>query len=347
MSVEIKMPKLDTISETVALTKILIPSGSFVEKDQAVCEIETFKQTSEIKSPASGNILWKFQEDDEIPVDEIIATISESAEKSQNEITKTKIEPEIKLTEKARKLVEEHKIDLNLLPKDRIVREKDILPLIQKPFSIAGTKSNEVIIYGSGGFAKIVIDILRASHLYKIHGIISTDYPVIKEFRGIPILGSDSELPKIFDAGFKKIVNTVEFDASKNHVRRSVFEKLSQIGFEFVNVIHPTAILESTVELGAGNIICAGAIVGSDARIGSNCIINAGAIVSHDCIISDHCHLASNSTLAGRVVVGENSLIGQNVSVYMDVKIGRNVVVENGCSILKNVPDNSIQHLAR
>ena len=257
----------------------------------------------------------------------------------------------LKLTEKAQKLVELHKIDLSLLPKDRIIREKDILPLIQQPFTIDEINSNQILIYGAGGLAKVTIDIIRANHEYKIYGVISSKYPELKEFRGIPVLGNDDILPKLFDKNICKIISAVEFGrdfaGNKQQIRKSVFEKLAPLGFEFVNAIHRSAIIEPSAEIGIGNIICAGSIIGSDTRIGNNCIINSNAVVSHSCIISDHCHIAAGATLAGRVIVGENTLIGQNVSIYVDVKIGKNVVIENGCSVFKNVPDNSVVHFGK
>ena len=56
-------------------------------------------------------------------------------------------------------------------------------------------------------------------------------------------------------------------------------------------------------------------------------------------IISD-CHIASGATLAGDVVW--LNLIGQNCTIYQGVHIGRNVLIHNGCSVYKDVPDNTI-----
>ena len=53
MSNEIKMPRLSANDNSVVLTKILIPSGEFVSKDQKIATIETSKQTSDLKSSSN------------------------------------------------------------------------------------------------------------------------------------------------------------------------------------------------------------------------------------------------------------------------------------------------------
>jgi len=329
---EILMPRLGVNDDSAMLAQWLVKDGDWVSKGQKVAVIETSKETSEVTSRQEGIIHFLSEDGDEVNVGNPIAVIGEG----EKPAIMDKPKPEIRITEKARKLVEENGIDESLLPTDRLIKEKDVLPFIQKPYHIEETKQNELLLYGGGGFSEIVIDILKITHAYNTYGIVDMGYPDFKEVMGVPVISGDEGLQKYYDQGYRKIFNCVGV------TRKPAYEKLKRYGFEFPNVIHAKAILEPSVTLGEGNLICAGAIIGARARIGSDCVINAGAIISHDCIISDHCHVASGAVLAGIITVGKNTLIGQNVTIYSRVKIGSNVVIENGCSIFKDVPSGTV-----
>lgn len=331
-SVEVLMPRLGVNDDSAIVTKQLIKDGGWVDNGKKIAVIETSKETSEVVAEKSGILHWVVLEGDEVSVGKAIAIIGYGM-KSEIEDRPHK---GLRMTEKAKKLVEDNDIDVFLLPEDKLIREKDVLPFIQQPFHIEETKQNELLLYGGGGFSEIAIDILRVTHAYNSYGIIDMGYPNVASVMGVPVIAGDDGLQEYFDKGYRKIFNGIGV------TRKTAYEKLKPYGFEFPNIIHAKAIMELSVSLGEGNLICAGAIIGAQAKIGNDCVINAGAIVSHDCIISDHCHVASGAVLAGIITVGENTLIGQNVTIYSRVKIGSNVVIENGCSVFKDVPSGSV-----
>lgn len=338
MKDRIVMPRLGVNDDKVMVAQFLVEDGAAVKKGQAVAVLETSKETGEICAPSDGVISFLIKEETEAEVGTEIALISASREAHEE----TAIgQPERKLTEKAKRLAEKHGIDLRLLPSDKIIREKDLLPYIQKPYEMAEVTSNQAVIYGGGGFGKIAVEILRQDPQFAVYGIVDSNFPDKKEVLGVPVIGDDEILERLLKEGRKKMVNAVGF-LQKAHWRKPTYEMLKEKGFEFINVIHRSAVVEQSVTMGAGNLICAGAIIGSEVKIGSNCILNAGCVISHDCKISDHCHIASGATLAGNVTVGENTLIGQGCTVYSDVRIGKNVTVQNGVHIFKNVEDGAV-----
>lgn len=343
MEHEIKMPRLGVNDDHVTLASWLVQKGDWVDAGQAVAVIESSKETSEIVAEHEGIITLMADEFEDIDVGQPIAIIGEGI---RPEIQRPQEPDGIRMTERARKAAKKNNIDTGLLPRKRLVREKDILSLIRHPHTLAGTRYNDVILYGGGGFSRIAIDILKVSHAYDVHGIVDMKYPGLQEVMGIPVIGGDQQLKGLYDSGYHKIFNGVGTNVGR-YWRKEPYERLKAYGFEFPNIIHPRAILEPSVSLGEGNLICAGAIIGTGVQIGNDCVINAGAVISHDSIISDNCHIASGAVLAGIVGVGENTLVGQNVTVYSRVDIGRNVVIENGCNIFKDVPDDTIVHYSR
>lgn len=339
MENKILMPRLGVNDDYVTLVKFFVKEGQKVSGGTKIASIETAKETSDICSNFEGYIHLLAKEGIDIKVGDAIAIVADEIQ-TGSEVANNDIS-EYKLTEKAKAIIKEYNIDLSAFPKNTLIKEKDVLQFVSKPYELSEVKSNKVFIYGGGGFGKIAIDILKTKHEYELYGVIDSNYPNKKDVLGIPVIGNDEFLDTLLDQGYRKAFNAVGF-LNKAHYRKPTFEMLKNKGFEFVNVIHKTAIIEQNVHLGEGNLICAGAIIGSEVRIGSNCIINAGSIISHDCIISDHCHIASGAVLAGGVIIGENTLIGQNCTINSLVKIGKNVVIQNGCSVFKDVKDNEV-----
>lgn len=344
MKTKIEMPRLGVNDDLVFLARWEVADGDEVSKGQTIADIETTKETSEIAASVAGRIKKLVDEGQDVKVGDIIAVISDDREGVMNTVAEVEHDAEasaLRMTRKARELCEKNGIDVSAFPPGVLIREKDVLKLLENKRKVKEIKQNSVLIYGGGGFGKIAVDILKKQSQYDILGIIDSNYPDKKEVLSIPVIGNDAALERYFAAGCKLIINCVGF-LHKGHWRKAPYIKLGKYGFQFINVIHSAAMIEQSAKIGKGNLICAGAIIGSEAIIGDNCIINAGAIISHDCSIHDSCHIASGAVLAGNVTVGENTLIGQNCTIYSDVVIGKNVVIQNGCHVFKDVGDNEI-----
>lgn len=341
---QILMPRIGTNDDEVTLVEWLVQDGQEVKNRQELASLETTKKATELYSPASGYIHLAVSAGEDYKVDTLLATIDEvqsSSSEPESAVQESK-ESSISITRKAQQLVEQYGIDVSLLPKNRLIREKDVLALISKPYSIAEVTGNQLLIYGTGGFTREIIDIIRQTNAYRPIGIINGigDMTGEEQILGVPVLNG-KELDQLFLNGCCKAVNAFAV-APSAFSRKNVYAALKKRNFDFPNIIHKSAVISSGVTMGEGNIIFAGAFIGSEAVLGSDCIINVNATISHQCIISDHCHIASGAVLAGGVMVGENTLIGQGCTVYQDVTIGKNVVLQNGCNIYKNIPDGSV-----
>lgn len=337
MKEQIVIPRLGVNDDVVTIGEWLVKDGDWVSKGQDIVVYETTKETEEGQAPVDGYIQILVSQGEEKEVGAVVAQIVASM---AHETAESDVEPvcdQRRYTKKAEALIAQYQIDVSGLPTDRIIREKDIEGLIAKPYQIRETHTNEMFIYGGGGFSRILIDLLKQTCTYRLKGIVDMKYPELKEVAGTAVIGDDSSLEMLLKQGINKTVNAVDFP-----YRSQVYEKLKQRGFELLNLVHRTAMIEPTVTMGEGNLIFAGAMVGSEAVIGNDCVINAGAIVNHECVISDNCHIASGAVLAGCVTVGENTLIGQGCTIYQRVTIGKNVVIQNGCHVFKNVPDGTV-----
>jgi len=195
----------------------------------------------------------------------------------------------------------------------------------------------EIFLYGAGGHAKVIIDIIEKEKKHKIAFIID-DRPQIKgsHILGYPIIGGIREFLLIQQKPSKAIISI-----GNNQNRKKIAKLLKKHDIEFPNAIHPRAVIAKEVFISSGTVVMANVAINSCTYIGKHVIINTGANIDHDCNIADYVHIAPGATLCGNINVGEGSLIGAGSTITPNVMIGKNVLIGAGTTIYKNVQDNS------
>ena len=182
----------------------------------------------------------------------------------------------------------------------------------------------EMYLYGAGGHAKVILDILEAQG-YEVTGVVD-DNPALTEFMGKPVLHGVKEVsPVIISIGI-------------NGTRRKVVEKLNPTTV-YGTAIHPSAIVSPHATIEEGTVVMQGTIVQTGTQIGKHCIINTGASVDHDCMLENFVHISPHATLCGDVKVGEGTWIGTGAVVIQGIRIGKNCVIGAGSVVCKDVPD--------
>lgn len=198
-----------------------------------------------------------------------------------------------------------------------------------------------VVLIGAGGHCKVIIEILLRRNI-QIYGITDPNKTKIGlEFYQVKVVGSDDILNNIFLDGIRKAFICVG-SIGDNTIRGSLYTKIKGMGFEFVNAIHPEAIISRNAVSGDGVAIMAGVIVNPDVHIGNNCILNTGCIIEHDVVIHDNVFVGPGAVIAGDVHIGQNAYIGMGSNIIQNVCIGQNALIGAGALITRDVPDNAI-----
>jgi 2-oxoglutarate dehydrogenase E2 component (dihydrolipoamide succinyltransferase) len=84
MILEMKVPSPGESITEVEIATWLVEDGDYVEKDQAIAEVDSDKATLELPAEASGIITLKAEEGDAVAVGEIVCLIDTSAEKPES-----------------------------------------------------------------------------------------------------------------------------------------------------------------------------------------------------------------------------------------------------------------------
>jgi sugar O-acyltransferase (sialic acid O-acetyltransferase NeuD family) len=347
----LRVPLLNANDEEVEVVDILTRDGAPVRAGDRLFVVESTKATVEVEAPVDGFVrrlaVERFQR---VKVQALLCLISSTADEAlPADEERRAANTGFRATRKAEELAAAHGIDLATLKVDGVIKEADVAAAIEKkaranvparPWLVPPQNATPVVVLGGGGHARVLVDLMRlAGNLFPIGAV--DDAPSCDEVLGVPVIGSSARLAEVRDAGFEHAA--LGIGSVRNHAnRRAYWDKLVAAGFELPNLIHPRAMLEPSVKMGAGNQIFAGAVIGSAAVLGDNTIINSGTVVSHDCVIGSQTHISPGAILAGGVHVGENSLIGMGVTIYLGVKIGRDVVIANGSQNIKDVPDGTI-----
>ncbi len=183
-------------------------------------------------------------------------------------------------------------------------------------------------VLGAGGHAKVVISTLRAVG-YTILEVYDDDpYKWGRTCLGVSISGPISKIEQSFSASAVVAIGD-------NRVRQTIVSKLTQVCW--VTAVHPSAVVDSSVQLGVGTVIFAGAVIQPETRVGDHVIVNTGTTVDHDNIIDSYVHLAPGVHLAGNVTVEEGAFLGISSVVTPGVSIGSWAVVGAGSVVIRNI----------
>lgn len=202
----VKLPKLTWTMEEGLVGEWLKKEGDVVERGEPLCEIETEKTVDTIEAPESG-MLRKIvvPANTTVPVNQVIAIIAEPEEEipevseavegiekavaikpkavemeAEKPVEKA-IEERIRISPLARKLAEEHKIDITKLegtgPGGRIVKE-DVLRAIEVAKAVPPPAVEKAKVIPLTGMRKIIAKRLAYSAQTAVHVPITAEVDV-------------------------------------------------------------------------------------------------------------------------------------------------------------------------
>jgi sugar O-acyltransferase (sialic acid O-acetyltransferase NeuD family) len=351
----IEIPLVNPNEPEVQVIAVAIEPYARIAKGDRVCTVETSKATVDVESDYEG---WvgevEVAVDDRATAGDLVCEVfaGRPAKRDQYETRATaEGRPNgLRLTRKAEKLALETGIDLSSLPTGRFLTEKDIAELLARarepraidPAIVARVQEAAVVVFGAGGLAKSLIDLMRTGGEYEPICALS-DQPGAVDVLGVPVLGGREYLRALSDLGLGSAVNAIGA-IGRMEDRIAISELLDEAGFVQPALVDPSAFVAPSATLAPGAQVFAGAAVCSAATVGRGTIVNTNAVVSHDCRVGDFVHIAPGALLAGEVHVGRGTLVGMGVTASVQVRIGASVIVGNGAVLHQDVPDGTIVH---
>jgi sugar O-acyltransferase (sialic acid O-acetyltransferase NeuD family) len=222
----------------------------------------------------------------------------------------------------------------------------------------------ETVIFGASRQGRVVLEVLRAQGKHPILGFLDDDatrHGVLVD--GLPVLGGmewaaanaptalppkarDSAPPKsrdfAGDGSLRRLAAIVAIGS--NDARLDVANRLRALGFELVNAVHPSAVIQGNVSLGTGNLVCAGAILIIGTSVEDDVVINTGSTIDHDSLLETGSQVASGVTTSGCVTIRRGAFVGAGAILGPGVTVGEQAVVGAGSLVLKDVPPGVVAY---
>jgi sugar O-acyltransferase (sialic acid O-acetyltransferase NeuD family) len=196
----------------------------------------------------------------------------------------------------------------------------------------------KIVIIGAGGQGRVVLDILRNNHQFKITGFLDADPQKHNQLMdGVPILGDISLISRFEELGIQGAVVAI----GDNRTRNGYAEAVEKAGVGLVSAIHPSANIAGNAKIGKNVVIASGANICAHCVIEDSVIINTGSIVDHESVIQNGAHICPGVRLAGHVKVENLAFIGIGSTVIQNLTIGESAVIGAGSVVIHDIPSYS------
>ncbi|MFL5383753.1 MAG: acetyltransferase [Longimicrobiaceae bacterium] len=202
---------------------------------------------------------------------------------------------------------------------------------------------DNIVIVGSSGHAKVVIDIVRQEGKFNIAGLLDRFRSVGEQTLGYPILGKEEDLPDLMKAQALKGAIVAIGD---NFTRSKVAARIREISpdLPFVSAVHPSASIATEVTIGEGTVVMAGVSINPCSSIGKFCILNTNCSLDHDSVLADFASLAPGATTGGNCRIGQYSAISIGAVLIHGIEIGEHTVVGAGSLVMKPIDSFVVAH---
>lgn len=201
---------------------------------------------------------------------------------------------------------------------------------------------NRLILVGGGAFARELIS--WADQLYgcvqgnSVAGFLDNNPDAMEGFSyKTPHLG---RIEDFYPDKTDKLLMAIGDPFQK----KLIYEMLKKKNGQFSQLIHPTAVIANSAQLGEGVVVCPHSFVSADANIGNVVAINGCSSIGHDVVVGSFCTLSSHVDLTGWVEVSECVFFGSGATVLPKVKISSGARIGAGAVVMRSVAENGVMY---
>lgn len=196
-----------------------------------------------------------------------------------------------------------------------------------------------LIFLGSNHNLQQMVDICQLTG-FDVIGVLDSDYYGNREhICGVPVIGSENTFEFSEDYVYFNAVNLNPSPAPHTEHNYKKHSKISNLindhSLKCINLLHPTAIIPGTADLGSNVMVGAYAVIGNNTTIGDFCQIREQSYVAH------------GARLYNNVVVQVKSYVGANIEVMENCYIAVNATVVSRSGTGGVLPANTFVKTAK
>lgn len=185
----------------------------------------------------------------------------------------------------------------------------------------------KLLLVGAGGFGKVVLE--HASKEYECAFV--DDAPNNgSDINGSKVVGKISDIGSLFGE-YKKLIVTI----GNNKLREKIYENARKIGYEFPNIIVPSAYISPYAKIGSGCIFLNKVVIQNDTVVGDGVILNPGVEIHQQSTVGNHVLIYANSVVRTYARIGDRALLGSTLTISNEVEIPNDSVIKDGETVRK------------
>lgn len=201
--------------------------------------------------------------------------------------------------------------------------------------NVVGVASKrELLIIGAGGFGAVAARMALSMNMAAINHAAAPSWDVVGY--------ADDDAAKRGTRHAEHVVHGTIEEAERifrgrplwffcaigdNSARARMARRAEEFGWKPATLVHPSAILDSTVKIGPGTCVGPASVISFNTKIGTHVLIDTHVSVGHDSELMDFCEVFSGARINGNCYVSEYALVGCNATVLPGTVVGCRAVV--------------------
>ncbi len=196
-----------------------------------------------------------------------------------------------------------------------------------------------LLILGAGGFGREVYNLAlhckAQSNQFIIKGFLDDNKEALDCFVGYPkVISNINDYAVEKDDVFVCAIGRID-------IKKKVCNIIINKGGEFINLIHPTTIINQNVKLGRGILLFMYTNVSNDCIINDFVTIQGFVGLGHDTEIGEWSHINTYSFTGGGVKIGKEVIVHTRATILPRVKVLSNSTIGACSLVIKNVKENT------
>jgi UDP-3-O-[3-hydroxymyristoyl] glucosamine N-acyltransferase len=122
-----------------------------------------------------------------------------------------------------------------------------------------------------------------------------------------------------------------------NRARLDIHNTCKELGLVALNVIHPSAVISPSANIGYGVQILEMAVVSCKAIVDEACIVNVHSLVGHHSKMYPGSSISANCVLGASSTLGYRSFLGNAANTVPGVQIVKDVLVGAGGLVIEDI----------
>jgi sugar O-acyltransferase (sialic acid O-acetyltransferase NeuD family) len=192
----------------------------------------------------------------------------------------------------------------------------------------------ELLIIGAGGFGAVAASIAESMSSTSVHHNGVGPWEVIGYADCNPAKRGIRHAGHVVHGNTEEAVRAFQGRAlwffcaiGDNKARADMARRALEFGWRPATLVHPSAILDPTTEIGGGSFIGPLVVISWNTRIGAHVVVDAHVSIGHNAVLMDFSEVFAGARINGNCQLGEYALVGCNGTLLPGTLVGRGAVV--------------------